>query len=213
MSASLFPGAPTALHHPSHVSSRDPHQPHSGPPPAGSTKHMFQQRPQAPTPAHSSSIKKPGTSLSLEDLKRHSQFTPPGFPLGFPSQLLSGSGLPAQMAAALASGRYPPGFMQPGPALPPGFSAPRSSFFPSTSQHSSMNSAAAVAQVASASAKLQELQNRVMASSRPPGLHQLSQASGNPGPSIASMSNAAQGLPPSSLAASQYTLSRKTCAS
>ena len=71
-----------------------------------------------------------------------------------------------------------------------------------------MNSAALVAQVALASAKLQELQNPVMASSRPPSLHQLSQASGNPGPSIASISNAAQCLPLSSLSASKYSLLR-----
>ena len=207
----LFPG-PVPLHHPSHVSSpRDLHHQPPGPPPAGSTKHLqFQQRgAPGPAPAHSSSLKKPNVPSIEEALKRHSQLqaTPPGFPLGLPG-LLSGTGLSPHMAAALASGRYPPGFMPTGPSLPPGFSAPRSSFFPSSTQNSQMN-AQAVAQAASASAKLQELQNRVMASSRQSGLNlsqitaAMQQASGNPGPSIP---GSAQGLRPSSsaAAASQY---------
>ena len=121
------------------------------------------QQPPQPPPAHTNSVKKQH-SLSLEEtLKRPPQFGPPpnlGLPPGFPS-LLSGAGLPAHLAAAVASGRYPPGFMPAAPGLMPGFHGPPSTtsshmrpYIPPSSS-ASMNSA---------SAKLQELQDRVMAS-------------------------------------------------
>merc|ERR1712018_381278 len=95
------PHSASASSHHGHVprdhASRDLNQQPPQPPPAGSTKHILQQ---PPPPAHSNSLKKPSTSLSLEEsLKRPPQFMPPGFPPGFPSQLLSGvagAGLPAQ---------------------------------------------------------------------------------------------------------------------
>ena len=196
--------ADSRSHH-GHSMSRDLDQ-RPPPPPAGSTKHILQQ---PPPQAHGASLKRPGNSSSLEEsLKRPPQFMPPGFPPGFPSQLLSGvagAGLPAHLAAAVASGRYPPGFMPPGISqLPPGFSAARSPFFnPQTSSQSSQSSAAA-----SASAKLQELQDRVMASSRPSGMHlgQMSQAmsqSGNPAMSQSSFSNLARDLMPHGASAAQ----------
>ena len=196
--------ADSRSHH-GHSMSRDLDQ-RPPPPPAGSTKHILQQ---PPPQAHGASLKRPGNSSSLEEsLKRPPQFMPPGFPPGFPSQLLSGvagAGLPAHLAAAVASGRYPPGFMPPGISqLPPGFSAARSPFFnPQSSSQSSQSSAAA-----SASAKLQELQDRVMASSRPSGMHlgQMSQAmsqSGNPAMSQSSFSNLARDLMPHGASAAQ----------
>ena len=195
--------ADSRSHH-GHSMSRDLDQ-RPPPPPAGSTKHILQQ---PPPQAHGASLKRPGNSSSLEEsLKRPPQFMPPGFPPGFPSQLLSGvagAGLPAHLAAAVASGRYPPGFMPVAPQLPPGFSAARSPFFnPQSSSQSSQSSAAA-----SASAKLQELQDRVMASSRPSGMHlgQMSQAmsqSGNPAMSQSSFSNLARDLMPHGASAAQ----------
>ena len=110
---------------------------------------------QPPPPAHSNSLKKP---LSLEEsLKKPPQFMPPGFPHAFPGL---GSGLPAHLAAAVASGRYPPGFM---PVAPPGFPSPVSS-----GGGASRPGAGFMAPPqSSASQKLQELQDRVMASARP----------------------------------------------
>ena len=134
----------------------------------GSSSH---QPPPQPPPAHTNSVKKPG-SLSLEEtLKRPPQFGPPtmGFPPGLPS-LLGGAGLPAHLAAAVASGRYPPGFMPVTPGFMPGLGAP-----PSTSTSTGSLSRpyvppphSSTASINSASAKLQELQDRVMASSGAP---------------------------------------------
>lgn len=122
---------------------------------------------QPPPPAHSNSLKKP---LSLEEtLKKPPQFMPPGFPPGFPGLP---AGLPAHLAAAVASGRYPPGFM---PVAPPGFPSPAQAARGSPFMHQ-----APPAGSSSASQKLQELQDRVMASTRPPSMH-LGQAPPPPG--------------------------------
>ncbi len=153
-------------------------------------------QPQQPPPAHSSSLKKPPTNLSLEEsLKRPPQFLHTGFPPhGFPGL----PGLPAHLAAAVASGRYPPGFMPvPPPAMSVSGSVSRSPYTPYTaaSLASTVTSSAS-----SASAKLQELQDRVMASSRPSlhlgslGQSLMSSASSNPTSTMTSFSTLARDL-------------------
>ena len=140
---------------------------------------------QPPPPAHSNSLKKP---LSLEEsLKKPPQFMPPGFPHGFPGL---GTGLPAHLAAAVASGRYPPGFM---PVAPPGFPSPVSAA--SRPPSGFMGVPQPQAASSSASQKLQELQDRVMASARP------SMHLGGPPPGSAL-------APPTSSAASFSSLAR-----
>jgi hypothetical protein len=134
-------------------------------------QHQQKHHPQQPPPAHSSSHKK-HHGLSLEEsLKRPPQFRPPppGFPPGFPSLFGGGGGLPAHLAASLAAGRYPPGFMP----TPPGFlpvSSSASRLFPPSSSSNALTSA---------SAKLQELQDRVM-NRAPPVLSAASVASPPP---------------------------------
>ena len=142
------------------------HRPHNL-----STKPTTHHQPSLqPPPAHGASVKKP--SLSLEEtLKRPPQFGPPpnlglpGFPPGLPG-LLGGAGLPAHLAAAVASGRYPPGFMPVTPGFMHGGHGPPSSSTSALSRPPYMPpTSAASAAINSASAKLQELQDRVMASS------------------------------------------------
>merc|ERR1711899_388149 len=142
------------------------HRPHNL-----STKPTTHHQPSLqPPPAHGASVKKP--SLSLEEtLKRPPQFGPPpnlglpGFPPGLPG-LLGGAGLPAHLAAAVASGRYPPGFMPVTPGFMHGGHGPPSSSTSALSRPPYMPpTSAASAAINSASAKLQELQGRVMASS------------------------------------------------
>ena len=191
------------------------HRPHNL-----STKPTTHHQPSLqPPPAHGASVKKP--SLSLEEtLKRPPQFGPPpnlGLP-GFPPGLLGGlggAGLPAHLAAAVASGRYPPGFMPVTPGFMHGGHGPPSSTTSALSRPPYMPpSSAASAAINSASAKLQELQDRVMASSTsnrslhlglPPttsasaaAAHLLSSAVSNPSAAaaITSYSNLARDLLP-----------------
>ena len=144
---------------------------------------------QPPPPAHSNSHKKP---LSLEEtLKKPPQFMPPGFPPGFPGLP---AGLPAHLAAAVASGRYPPGFM---PVAPPGFPSPAQAARGPPFMHQPPPAGSS-----SASQKLQELQDRVMASTRPPSMH-LGQAPPPPPGAHGSLG------PSSSSAASFSSLARE----
>ena len=156
---------PASVQHLSSINNLS-HRPHNL-----STKPTTHHQPSLqPPPAHTNSVKKP--SLSLEEtLKRPPQFGPPpnlglpGFPPGLPG-LLGGAGLPAHLAAAVASGRYPPGFMPVTPGFMHGGHGPPSSSTSALSRPPYMPpTSAASAAINSASAKLQELQDRVMASS------------------------------------------------
>ena len=150
---------------------------------------------QPPPPAHSNSLKKP---LSLEEtLKKPPQFMPPGFPPGFAGL---GTGLPAHLAAAVASGRYPPGFM---PVAPPTFPPVASSSASRGHQPFMHQPPGPPTASSSASQKLQELQDRVMASTRPPSMH-LGQ-----GPPPGAPGSLAPPIPTSTAAASFSSLARE----